>query len=278
MSEILVVGASGTVGAALSSLLEAESHTVRRATSRSASANGQVALDLVTGSGIEAAVAGVDGVFLLSPPGYTNQDVLLPPVIDAARAHGVSKVVLMTAMGADADESAPLRKVERHLEASGLSYNIIRPNWFMQNFQSYWLSPILATGQIVLPTGTAKGSYIDAQDIAAVAAVLLTTDSYANRAFDLTGREALDHEQIAAILTAESGRAVSYIDVDSDTMRGHLLQAGLPADYAEFLLLILGYFKLGYAERTTDAVAQITGTPSRTFAEYARQHRSVWAS
>jgi len=277
MSEILVVGANGTIGKALIPLLKAGGHTVRRATSGAVTGSGQVKLDLVEGSGISEAVRGVDAIFLLSPPGHTNQDLLLPPVIDAAREHGVSKLVLMTAMGADADESAPFRKVERYLEGSGLSYNIIRPNWFMQNFQSYWVQPILATGQILLPTGTAKGSFIDARDIAAVAAVLLTSDTHANRAFDLTGGEALDHAEVAAILTKESGRQISYTDITPEAMRGALLQAGLPADYTEFMLVILGFFKLGYSERITTAVQDITGTAPRRFAEYARDNRAVWA-
>jgi uncharacterized protein YbjT (DUF2867 family) len=83
--------------------------------------------------------------------------------------------------------TAPLRKAERHLEASGLAYNVIRPNWFMQNFNTFWLHGIQTAGQIFLPVGQAKGSFIDARDIAAVAAVLLTSDAFDNRDFDLTG-------------------------------------------------------------------------------------------
>jgi hypothetical protein len=60
-------------------------------------------------------------------------------------------------------------------------------------------------------------------------------------------------------------------------MRPGLLAAGLPADYAEFLLTILGYFKAGYAERTTDAVQQITGRAPIGFEQYARDYRESWA-
>ena len=116
----------------------------------------EVSLNLVTGAGLAAALQGVSKVFLLSPPGYTNQDELLNPVIDAAKAQGVKKVVLMTAMGANADENAPLRKAEVHLETSGLAYNIIRPSWFMQNFNTFWIQGILEHGKIFLPVGPAK--------------------------------------------------------------------------------------------------------------------------
>jgi hypothetical protein len=59
-------------------------------------------------------------------------------------------------------------------------------------------------------------------------------------------------------------------------MRSALLGAGLPADYTEFLLVILGFFNAGYAERITGAVQQITGRAPRTLAQYAADHRSAW--
>ncbi len=276
MATILVVGANGTVGSELSRLLAAAGHTVRKATSRTPTAPDQVHLDLVTGQGRDAALAGVDAAFFLAPPGHTRQDQLLNPLVDAARAQGVKKVVLMSAMGANADEAAPLRMAERHLEASGLAFNVIRPNWFMQNFNTFWLHGILMQGQILLPTGDAKGSFIDARDIAAVAAELLLSDRFNGQDFDLTGAEALDHHQVAALLTQATGKAIGYTEIPPEAMREGLLAAGLPADYAEFLLTILGYFKAGYSERTTGAVQTITGRAPRTLAQYAADYKAAW--
>jgi uncharacterized protein YbjT (DUF2867 family) len=276
MSRILVIGASGTVGSELSRLLAARGETVLRATSRTPTAPDQVQLDLSTGAGLDAALERADRAFVLCPPGHTNQDVLLAPVIDRARARGLQKLVLMTAMGADADETAPLRKAERRLEASGLAYNILRPNWFMQNFHTFWLHGIVTQDTIALPVGQAKGSFIDARDIAAVAASLLRSHAHANQAFDLTGGEALSHQQVAEILSRELGRTIRFHDITPEAMLPGLLAAGLPRDYAEFLLLILGFFKAGYSERTTDVVQRLTGQAPRRFEDYAHEMRSAW--
>jgi uncharacterized protein YbjT (DUF2867 family) len=276
MSRILVIGASGTVGSELSRLLVSQGETVVKATSRKPSAADQVQVDLVSHAGLKAAVDGVDRAFLLAPPGHANQEALLAPLIDEAKACGLRKIVLMTAMGSDADENAPMRKAERRLEASGLAYNIIRPNWFMQNFNTFWLHSIQTAGQIFLPVGAAKGSFIDARDIAAVAARLLTSEDFANRDFDLTGARALDHAEVAAILTQAAGRPIGFTDISPDAMLQGLVSAGLPKDYAAFLVLILGHFKAGYAERTTDAVQQITGRAPRTIEQYAKEHRESW--
>lgn len=276
MSRILVVGAAGTVGSELSGLLAAQGHDVRRATHRRPTEPGQVQLDLVTGTGLRHAFEGIERAFLLCPPGPTNQHELLNPLVDQARASGVRRVVLMSAMGANADESAPLRQAERHLERSGLAWNVIRPNWFMQNFNTFWLAGIRAQGTIALPVGQARGSFIDARDIAAVAASLLSRDDLANRDFDLTGAEALNHDEVAAILSRETGRSIRFQDIAPEAMRAGLVQAGLPPAYADFLVLILGFFKAGYAERSTDAVQAITGRAPRRFVDYARDHRQAW--
>ncbi|MDZ4187712.1 MAG: NAD(P)H-binding protein [Hydrogenophaga sp.] len=277
MTTTLVIGANGQIGSTLATLLASQGHTVRRATSRAASQPDEVTVNLATGEGLAAALTGADQLFLMAPPGYANQQELLIPAIDAARAAGVHKVLLLSAMGANADDNIPLRQAELHLEHSGLAWNVIRPNWFMQNFHTFWLHGIQTQGQIFLPVGDAKGSFIDTRDIAAVAAKLLSGDEFVNAAHDLTGSESLDHTQVAAILSQAAGRTIGYTDIPEEAMRQGLLGAGLPADYTEFLLIILGAFKAGFAAHITNAVQQITGQEPIRLEQYAQDFKSHWA-
>lgn len=277
MTTTLVFGANGQIGSSLASRLAALGQTVRRATSRAVTQPGDVHVNVATGEGLAQALAGVDQVFLMAPPGYARQHELLIPIIDAAKAAGVRKGLLLSAMGADADEGIALRRAELHLERSGLAWNVIRPNWFMQNFHTFWLHGIQTQGQIYLPVGHARGSFIDTRDIAAVAAELLSSDESVNTAHDLTGGEALDHTQVAAILSKAAGRTIGYTEISEDAMRQGLLGARLPADYTEFLLVILGAFKAGFAERITDGVQRITGKAPIRFEQYAQDFRMHWA-
>jgi uncharacterized protein YbjT (DUF2867 family) len=280
MAKYLVIGASGTVGSQIVRDLVAQGHSVRATTSR-ADAVGKsrdvetVRVDLAKGEGVDAALKGVDGAFFLAPPGYADQQKLLSPLVAAAQRARVKKVVLMTAMGANAADT-PFRRVEEELKASGLAWNIVRPNWFMQNFQTFWVHGINADGKIALPAGTARTSFIDARDIAAVAVRLLTTSDQENREFDITGPEALTHADVARILSRETGRTIAYEDIDPAVLRKGLLAGGVPADYAEFLLVILGFLKQGYAERTTDTVRQLLNREPRSFAAYAKEARAAW--
>lgn len=276
MSTILVVGSSGTVGQQLSAQLEKEGHKVLKATSKTELKPNQVHLNVATKEGLDKAFENVDKAFFLAPPGFTNQHELLIPLIDEAKKRGLKKVVLMTAMGADAVDEAPMRQAEKYLEKSGLTYNIIRPNWFMQNFNTFWIQGILAEQKIFLPVAQAKGSFIDARDIAATAAKLLSTDQFNNQAFVLTGSEALNHDEVAQIMTEVLSKKISFVDIKPEQMLSGLLQAGVPKSYAEFLIMILGFFKEGYSSVVLDNVEKITGRKPITFKQYVQDYRQSW--
>lgn len=280
MKKYLVIGASGTVGSKIVQSLVRDGLNARATTHRKEAVGRKdgverVYLDVAAGEGIAQAFEGVDRAFLLAPPGYADHYKLLSPLVAEARRRKLDKVVLMTAMGANAADT-PFRRVEQELERSGLRYNIIRPNWFMQNFNTFWLAGIRDHGKIQLPAGTAKTSFIDARDIAAVATRLLVADGVDNRDFDLTGPVALDHDDVARILTEATGLGVAYEEIEPDVLRKGLLAGGVLADYTEFLLAILGFLKQGYAERTTTAVRELIGRDPLPFESYARDHRAAW--
>jgi len=277
MSKVLVVGASGTVGSNLVKNLRAKGHDVVRATSSTTPGRDQVHLNLVTRVGLDQVFDGIERAFFLSPPGHTNQHELLIPLIDKAREKKLDKVVLMTAIGVNASDEIPLRKAEIRLEQSGVPYNIIRPNWFMQNFNTYWIKGILESDTIFLPAGhEAKASFIDARDIAAVAAALLDSHQFDGQDFDLTGSESLTHDEVAELIAKVTGKPVRFQDITPEAFLDNLLEAGLPPDYAQFMLVIFGYLKQGANERRTDAVEKITGQKPIRFEQYAKDHRQAW--
>ncbi len=278
MSEkFLVIGASGVVGSGVVQHLRERGHPVRTTTSKKEAAGVDgIHIDLATGEGVREAFDGIDRVFLVSPAGYADQYAILSPLVQQARQHGLKKVVLMSAFGADADPASPLRRSEVELEQSGLPYNIIRPNWFMQNFNTFWVHGIQAQNTIALPAGEGKTSFIDTRDIAAVAARLLVSDEWNNRAFNLTGPESITHAQVAKAISEASGKTIAYQNAAPDELKKGLLAAGLSAAYVDFLLLIFGYLKAGYNAQVTDDVKTILGRAPTGFQNYVQDYRSAW--
>ena len=103
---------------------------------------------------------------------------------------------------------------EVHAALPGLfdAWAVLRPSWFMQNFTGDHphAESIRTTGTLASATGTGRVAFIDADDIAAVAAHALTAGDAPNRDLVLTGPEALGYDDIAAVLTEVTGRRVTH--------------------------------------------------------------------
>ncbi|EKO3515984.1 SDR family oxidoreductase [Vibrio fluvialis] len=272
MNKVLVLGASGHVGQPLVAELLAKGEQVKAA-SRSGKAFGAaegVVFDFADPTTFDAAFDGVDRAYVMLPGGYVESKALLEPVIQAAAERNV-KVVFQSVLGVDADDSIPYRQVEIALENSGVPYVILRPNWFADNFHTYWKAGI-DQGVIGVPAGEGKSSFIDVRDIASSAAAALTTNRFDNQAFNLTGPEALSYAQAAQKISAALGKPVAYQAMEEGAFCELLKSVGVPADYAEFLTSIFYPVREGWTAGVSDAVATLTGKAPRSLDEYIADH------
>lgn len=277
-NKILVLGASGTVGRPLVRALLAKGEAVKAASRSGAAVEGAkgVRFDFADPASFGPALDGVDRVYLIAPTGVTDVPGLLLPVVEAISAHG-AKIVLQSAMGADLSDAHPYRVVERAIEASGRPYVLLRPNWFSDNFHSFWKAGV-AAGEIALPAGEGRTSFIDVRDIAESAASALTSDRFDGRGFTLTGPEALGYAQAAHVLSEALGRTVGYRAIDDETFVAALVGAGVPEDYAGFLAAIFQPVREGFAAVVTSDVETLSGHAPRSLADYARDNRAALAA
>lgn len=277
MSKVLVIGANGTIGQHTVAYLVEQGVAVKAA-SRSgkapAGAEG-VAFDYTGKTDFDALLKDVSSVYVMVPAGYLNVQELLTPIISEAAKRKV-KVVLQTAIGVDADESIPYRQVELALERSGTPYVILRPNWFADNFHTYWLHGV-KTGTIAVPAGEGKSSFIDVRDIAASAAAALTKDQFNGKAFNLTGSEALSYGEAAAVLSQALGRILNYQALDDATFVNGLVGAGVPEDYAKFLAFLFYPVRENWTAGVSGAVKELTGKEPRSLQTYVQDNLAKFA-
>jgi uncharacterized protein YbjT (DUF2867 family) len=272
-NKILVVGASGHVGRHLVQALLDKGEQVRAA-SRSGKDMGtaeSVVFDYLKPETTAPAFEGVDRAYIMIAGGYTGADTLLKPLIAEAARRGV-KVVLQTAWGVNADDSIPLRQVEIALEQSGVPYVILRPNWFMDNFHNFW-KPGIDQGVVAVPAGEGHSAFIDVRDVAAVAAVTLTTDTFDGQALNLSGPQSLSYAEAATVLSEVLGRTITYTPVSDSDFIPMLTSAGLPQDYAEFLTSIFYPVREGWTAAVNDIVATVTGRPAIDLKTYVQDHK-----
>jgi uncharacterized protein YbjT (DUF2867 family) len=271
--KILVLGATGNVGRPLVKALMGRGEAVKAASRGGKPVDGAEGVEFDIGDPMTfpGAFEGVDRAFVMLPGGYTEAKALLLPIIEAAATRGV-KVVLLSVLGADADDSIPYRQAEIALEKSGVKWVVLRPNWFTDNFINYWKPGIDAAGVIAVPAADGKTSFIDARDIADSAAAALTTDRFDDKAFNLTGPEALDYSEAAALISEVIGQPVAYQAIDDETFIGNLVGAGVPEVYARFLASIFYPVREGWTAVVTDDVRTLTGHPARQVAAWVKEN------
>lgn len=284
-SKVLVLGATGTVGGGVLAALAERGVAVRGASRDPAAAASRasfpcewVPFDLERPGTFAPALDGVDRVFLVARPGDEHADQVALPLIDAMKAGTVRHVVNLTAMGTELREDFALRKVECYLEASGLAFTHLRPNWFMQMLAGGSVAAdIRATGTFHLPAADARISYIDARDIAEVAAEALAAPGHEGRAYTLTGPVALDHHEVARVIGAAAGREIRYVPVDEDAARGALAHACFPPAWVERLVGFYRLIRSGACAPVSPSVQDILGRPPASLARFAADHAAAWA-
>jgi uncharacterized protein YbjT (DUF2867 family) len=278
----LVVGATGNVGGRLAQILASQGVGVKAASRQPSSYAGPrgadaVAFDLDRPETFGPALQGVDRAFVIARSGDAQPQAALNRFFDEAKAAGVEHVAFLTAAGVEMNEEVGLRQAERHLMASGLAYTLLRPTWFMQNFSSGFIQPMITQmGTIYLPAGDGKTSFIDAGDIAAVAAAVLTQPGHAGQAYTLTGGEALTYGEAAAIISDVTGRPLSYVAISNDAFRQSLIDQGWPAESAGFMAGLFHAVEQGWAASVSPDVESVLGRKPITFQQFASQNAAVW--
>lgn len=222
-----------------------------------------------------AALSGVSRVFLMRPPAISDTKQYLRPFITAAAASGVRQVVFLSVMGVN--RWMPHWQVEHDLRASGMAWTFLRPSFFAQNLQTAYRADIAQRNQIRLACGRGRTSFIDTRDVAAVAAKVLTDPiPSAGNIYTLTGPAALTYHEVASMLSAELGRAITYQPLPLLTYRRELRRQQLPAGYVTVQLLINVLARVGLAGKVTDTVAQLLGRPATSLATYLHDLRDEW--
>ncbi|MFD2246078.1 SDR family oxidoreductase [Pontibacter ruber] len=284
---ILVTGATGSVGREAIKQLSMQDVKVRAGVHSIIKGENLkrlpgvdvVEMEFTNPDSLHAAFTHVDRVFLVTP--FTEGEVEMAKIlIDEAKKRGVKYIVRLSAMGADAEPGIQLgrwhREVEAYIEKSGIPYTFLRPAGFMQNLVNYNAGSIVEEGKFYSPVGQGKVGFIDTRDIAAVAVEVLTSERHEGLAYELTGPEALSHDEMASILSEVTGRQITFVDVPEEAARKAMAAQNMPDSIINAMLELYGIYKAGYSSRITDMVAQVTGRAPHTFRQFAHDYRECF--
>ncbi|QSQ19531.1 SDR family oxidoreductase [Pyxidicoccus parkwayensis] len=280
---ILITGATGNIGSELVQQLSARGAPLRIVTRDERKvAHLDARIERVIGNlserdTVQRAVRGVERLFMVTL--LTGEgDTADPMLIEEARKAGVRHVVKVSSLGtAGKSRMGQMhREKEQLIEASGMGWTFLRPGSFMSNALQ-WVGPIRAQGKVFTPTADGKVAPIDPKDIAAVAAVALTSSGHEGQVHELTGPELLSAHDQVRILAGILGRTLQCVDVPVTVAGENVRKSGAPDWMVEGLMELWTAIRSGNGGILKDGVQRVTGRPARTFEQWCQEHRGAFS-
>lgn len=272
---VLVTGGTGKTGRRVAEQLEARGVEVRAA-SRSTSPS----FDWTDEGSWDAVLEGVHDLYLAPAEGSRAAAAFA----ERASKAGVRRIVLLSVRGVttpgyfeDQEVLAPqFVDGETGVMTSGTDWTIVRPGWFMQNFDEGAFLGDVRTGELRLPVGDGAAAWIDAEDIAAVVATLLVDGGHEGEAIELSGPQAVSLREAVALISAETGRQVEYVPVAEQAYRDRLRTEGLDDHAIAVACAGLSAIRTGSEAATTDGVRRVLGRDPAPFEDYVRRAADTW--
>jgi uncharacterized protein YbjT (DUF2867 family) len=271
---ILVTGGMGKSGSRVVSLLRAQGASVRVA-----SRSGEPQFDWLDRATWDSALEGVKAVYLVPIDG----ELLTRPFIERAVHLGVERVVLLSGRGVDVPGYSGEANIagathvdgESAVRDSGITWTILRPAWFAQNFtEGIFLDAILA-GELRLPAGDGAASFIDAED-AAVAVAALAEDGHGGQTYELSGPRALTIAEAIAEISQATGRDIRYVPLSPEEFVAELTGQGWPSAEAEDYAEAVSPIRRGMDSYISDGVQRALGRQPRDFSDYVKASVGAW--
>ncbi len=269
--KILITASTGNVGTYVSESLHRQNIPFIAATRNSDKAKKKLGFDLETRfldfknqKSFPLALQDIDILFLCGPSATPGAEDLLIPLVEEAEKQGVKHVVFI----------ASYPKIMEIIENSKMKYTFLRANFFMQNFEIYQTEDIRDRNQIMMPVGEGKAPFIHTRDIGEVAASIISNiEQYEGKTFFLTGRESMDHFEVARIFSDVLQKEVTYLNPDDKTYRIIMHERGFSKQWTDAMIAVFGKIKSGKVNNITDTVKEILGREPISFREYAQEKK-----
>lgn len=287
MNRILITGATGNIGRELISYLcglslqseiYAAVRTIESAkkTFRDLSGLRFLEFDFEDATLYTKAFRETDLLFLLRPPHLSNVEKVFKPLLHEAKKSGIKKIVFLSVQGAEKSKVIPHNKIERIIRELGFSYIFVRPSYFMQNLTTTLLPEIRSNKTITLPSGKAKFNWIDVKNIGEVTAILITQfESYQNRAFNITGLDNKNFEEVAKLITQITGDRITFKSINPVSFYFRKKKEGISDAFAMVMTMLHFLPRLQAEPEISDHYQQLTGKVPTTLTAFIKYHHHL---
>lgn len=221
---------------------------------------------------LPAALEGVDALLFVSGSEVGQRVPQHTAVVEAAKAADVGRVVYTSLPRADvsANPLAPEHQAtEELLRDSGLTYALLRNNWYYENYTTR-LPQYLQSGEVTGLSGDAHVGAAAREDYAAAAVTALLDPPAPGAVLELNG-PGFSLAELAATITAVTGTTVVYRDSTPDELGAGFRAAGLPAGFADLLVAVEESSARGDLDVRTPDLERLLDRPAVTLEEFLRR-------
>lgn len=229
-------------------------------------------IDYSDPSTLDDAFAGAEKVLLISGSEVGKRSVQHKAVIDAARRVDASLVYTSAPKAStSALVLAPEHKAtEGLLEGSGLTYTVLRNNWYTENYDDT-IRQAASTGSILTSAGHGRVASATRRDYAEAAAVVLLSDEYAGEILELGGDEPWSVDELASVVADVQGNDVTVEQVSTDQHVAALQGFGLDEGTAGFVAAIDANIADGLLAESDGTLSRIIGRPTTPLRQYVAE-------
>ena len=146
----------------------------------------------------------------------------------------------------------------------------------MQKLSTTHRDDIRLRHQLLLPAGHARTSFVDAEDVGAVAAQLLLAPPAESTGYKLTGRQALTYDEVAAQLSAVLGRPIRYRPAGIFEFRAYERYKGTPPALINVMTGIYLAARFGLAAHVSPVLAELLGREPGSLRAFLERERACW--
>ena len=227
------------------------------------------------------AFKGIDKLLFVAGSDIFDRGKQHVSIINAAKESGVKHIFYTSFERNHESESSPIAIIakshidtDQNIKKSGLTYTILRNGLYVDMLPMFMGEKVLETG-VFLPAGEGKASFTSRVDLAEAAVNILIGNGHENKEYVLTNVDNYSFDDVAKILSEISGKKVQYTSPSKEVYKETVLNAGVPAEYADIITDFCESIKQGEFYTTKTDIQNILGRKPMSLGEYLK---SVYSS
>ncbi|MDR9483907.1 MAG: SDR family oxidoreductase [Sediminimonas sp.] len=218
---------------------------------------------------LAAALDGVKTLALISSSEFGDRVGQHTNVINAAKAAGVERIIYTSIVKCDASPmliAMDHKGTEAALTASGMTYTLLRNNWYTENWTAS-LPMAIEHGAIIGSAGDGKVTPTTRQDLAEALAAVAVGEGHENKTYELACDDPFTMADLAAEASRQTGKSIVFNNLPKEKFAEILDGLGLPPGFGAVVADADANAAKGWLFDDSKTLSRLIGRPTTSLKE-----------